>query len=261
MSNKRAISSVVLTGFVFLIILFLPEIFFSLVVTLFIGLGLYEFYTLLEKKTIPVNRPFSILLGAVLPLLFFFKCDANAIIVVCIVVLFILQFTRRQNSNSLLALSAALFGILYIGYCLSFMVKLRQLPGGAEKVIFLLLVTKFGDTGAYLIGTQWGRHKLIPRLSPNKSIEGGLGGLAFSIFVAFLISFLLPGMKPLNIAVIGFSLGILAQGGDLAESLLKRDCRVKDSGKSIPGLGGILDTIDSLIFATPFFYFYLKFLQ
>jgi len=261
MSNKRAISSVILVGFVFFIILFLPEIVFNLILTLFIGLGLYEFYTLLEKKDIPLNRPFGILLGAALPLLFFFKLDANVVIVVYIVALFILQFTRRQNSNSLLALSAALFGILYISYCLSFMVKLRQMPGGIEKVVFLILVTKFGDTGAYLIGTRWGRHKLIPRLSPNKSMEGGLAGLVFSVCIAFLISFLLPGMKPLNIAVIGFSLGVLAQVGDLAESLLKRDCQVKDSGKSIPGLGGVLDTIDSLIFTAPFFYFYLKFLQ
>ena len=260
MSNKRAISSVILVGFVFFIILFLPEIVFNLMLTLFIGLGLYEFYTLLEKKAIPVNRPAGILLGAGLPFLFFFKLDASVVIVVYIAALFILQFTRRQN-NSLLALSAALFGILYIGYCLSFMVKLRQMPGGIERVVFLILVTKFGDTGAYLIGTRWGRHKLMPRLSPNKSIEGGLAGLVFSVCIAFLISFLLPGMKAADIAIIGFGLGVLALVGDLAESLLKRDCQVKDSGKSIPGLGGVLDTIDSLIFTTPFFYFYLKFLQ
>ena len=121
----------------------------------------------------------------------------------------------------------------------------------------LLLITKLGDIGAYLIGSSFGKHPLIPRISPKKTIEGAFGGLLFSVLGA-LASRIFLGFDYLHLILIGLGLGILGQLGDLSESLLKRDCGIKDSGSIFPGMGGVLDEIDSLLFAGPVFYFYLS---
>jgi phosphatidate cytidylyltransferase len=115
-----------------------------------------------------------------------------------------------------------------------------------------------GDVGAYLVGRAFGKHPLIPRISPNKTIEGTIGGLAFSVASALAGKFYLQNFSIPHLLTLGLLLGILAQVGDLAESMLKRDCAVKDSGNSISGFGGMLDIIDSLIFTAPIFYFYVK---
>ena len=124
-------------------------------------------------------------------------------------------------------------------------------------VAFLVLVTKMGDVGAYFVGNIMGRHNLIPRISPHKTIEGTMGGLVFSVLSAVASKSYLPNFSYAHLVVLGILLGILAQVGDLAESLLKRDCAVKDAGGILPGLGGMLDIIDSLLFTTPIFYFYI----
>ena len=121
----------------------------------------------------------------------------------------------------------------------------------------MLLITKLGDIGAYLIGSSFGKHPLIPRISPKKTIEGAFGGLLFSVLGA-LASRIFLGFDYLHLILIGLGLGILGQLGDLSESLLKRDCGIKDSGSIFPGMGGVLDEIDSLLFAGPVFYFYLS---
>jgi phosphatidate cytidylyltransferase len=132
------------------------------------------------------------------------------------------------------------------------------MPQGALLVVFLVLVTKMGDVGAYFMGRFFGRHSLIPRISPHKTIEGTIGGLAFSVVTALAGRLYLPVFSFAHLLTLGLLLGILAQVGDLAESLLKRDCAVKDSGTSISGFGGMLDIIDSLIFTAPIFYCYVK---
>ena len=110
----------------------------------------------------------------------------------------------------------------------------------------------------YFIGRFFGKHSLIPRISPHKTIEGTIGGLIFSVITALAGKLYLPNFSLPHHLTLGFLLGILAQVGDLAESLLKRDCAVKDAGSSISGFGGMLDIIDSLIFTAPIFYCYVK---
>lgn len=138
---------------------------------------------------------------------------------------------------------------------------------GKECLFTLLLITWIGDSGAYIIGTKWGRRKLIPRISPKKSIEGAGGGLVFSLLAALLTRwfFVIPlaskWFNPLDLSithyvVLGLLLGAVGQVGDLAESLLKRDANVKDSSRIIPGHGGLLDVIDSLLFTAPVMYYY-----
>jgi phosphatidate cytidylyltransferase len=131
------------------------------------------------------------------------------------------------------------------------------MAGGLGFLVSLLLITKLGDIGCYLFGTKFGRTPLLPRISPKKSIEGSIGGLLFSVLGAFISKPFLDLAYP-HLFVIGVFLGVLAQLGDLSESLIKRDCGIKDSGNMIPGIGGALDLIDSLLFTGPAFYFYLS---
>jgi phosphatidate cytidylyltransferase len=122
-------------------------------------------------------------------------------------------------------------------------------------------VTKAGDIGAMLFGTLFGKHPLLPKVSPNKSIEGTFGGLVVSSMAAVLMRSFLPDLPHFTvwyIALMGVFFGSLGQLGDLSESLIKRDCNVKDSGNILPGVGGILDAIDSLLFSAPAFYLYMS---
>ncbi len=122
-------------------------------------------------------------------------------------------------------------------------------PRGLAWLVVVLLVTWLGDTGAYLVGRAWGRRPLLPRVSPKKTVEGAIGGLAGSALAAGLgVEVVGLGVNPLLGAAIGAGLGALGQLGDLAESLLKRQVGVKDSGALIPGHGGVLDRIDALLF-------------
>jgi len=140
-------------------------------------------------------------------------------------------------------------------------VKIRFLEEGHKLAGYLLLVTKAGDIGAYLVGSKFGRHKLIPRISPNKSVEGAIGGFLFSIAFAFISRYYLRWVSFSFILVSSILIGVFAQLGDLAESLIKRDYEVKDSSIFLPGLGGMLDVIDSILFTAPVFYIYLTFIM
>ena len=125
-------------------------------------------------------------------------------------------------------------------------------PRGLAWVLVVIVVTWLGDSAAYLVGRSWGRRRLAPRLSPKKTLEGSLGGLAAATIAGVVCVPLFGlGISPLLGAGFGAGLGIIGQVGDLAESLLKRQARVKDSGSLIPGHGGILDRIDAQLFAFP----------
>jgi phosphatidate cytidylyltransferase len=169
--------------------------------------------------------------------------------------------------------AVTLAGMIYGGGTLAFALLLRTLPPGvgggplglrwegAFVLMFPLIVTWMGDSGAYFTGRRFGRRKLIPSVSPKKTVEGGLGGLAGAVGTAALLHLLvlrtIPGLD-LSFAWIlltGFLLGISAQVGDLAESVLKREAGVKDSGSLLPGHGGILDRFDAILFNVPLCWF------
>lgn len=265
---KRTISSVILIAFVAFTVLAAPNWFFCLVLTTMIAMALYEFYTLVERKGIPLFKISGISIGIVVPVSIFFAFEPTKgwelfFIIAVVLTILILQFTRRESSQSIVGVSTTIFGILYISWTFSFVMKLRlitdgYLPSGSYLVAFLLLVTKAGDIGAYIIGTSFGKHSLIPRISPKKSVEGAIGGLIFSVTSAYLSKYYLPTIPVPHLIFLGCLLGVLAQVGDLSESLIKRDCQVKDTSNLIPGLGGVLDLIDSILFAAPALYFYVK---
>lgn len=263
--KKRIVSSVLILSLAGIITFFFPNWAFSILASAMIGCALSEFFSLVEKKGIFVYKYFGILIGMLVPIIIYFHLGTEGyfemepfFIVIACLFTFILLFIRRENSQALASIAVTMLGLLYIAWFFSFFIKLKFLPHGALLVSFLIIVTKMGDVGAYFIGRSLGRHSLIPRISPNKTVEGTIGGLIFSIGAALLGKLYLPNFSYSHLLTLGVLLGILAQVGDLAESLIKRDCDVKDASNNISGFGGILDVIDSLLFTAPIFYFYVK---
>lgn len=152
-------------------------------------------------------------------------------------------------------------GALYIGWLLSYWLDLNLLPQGREWVYLALLAIFANDSGAYFIGRRWGRHKLVPKISPGKTWEGATGGLLSSIAGAVVVFLLLEHLFAFSlpywqVILLGCLVSLFAQLGDSVESLLKRNLEAKDAGNLLPGHGGALDRLDSLIFVAPVVYYY-----
>jgi phosphatidate cytidylyltransferase len=174
------------------------------------------------------------------------------------------QFFSRSNTAGILAISTTLFGLMYVPWLLDFIQKINFFPGveGRFYLVYFIVITKFSDTGAYLVGSLIGKHKMIPRISPGKTWEGFGGALVMSIVVSLLFVYFLGdhmhGMNWQHAVILGLLLGLAAVVGDLIESIFKREAGIKDSGKFFPGIGGILDLLDSLLFNAPIMYLYLR---
>lgn len=173
------------------------------------------------------------------------------------------QLASCPPSATTLATSAVLtFGILYIGVTLGHLLLIRSLGEGIYCIFFLTIVTWCGDTGAYYVGRLWGRHKLAPVISPNKTIEGVVGGMALALLGAIVSRvWFLPSLTFSDCLMLGLILTGAGVLGDLVESAFKRSAGVKDSGQGIPGHGGMLDRLDSLLFTGPTFYYYVMFVK
>jgi phosphatidate cytidylyltransferase len=257
---KRILSSAVLTTLVIFAVFNVWA--FRLVIMFITVLGLYEFFTMLERKNISIYKYVGIGLGSIIPLSIMFQFELTKkwellFIVLALLLLTMMQFKRRQSQGAIVGISTTLFGILYVSWFFSFLVKIRLLDNGVGFLAALLVITKLGDIGAYLVGSRFGRTPLLPRISPNKSIEGSAGGLLFSVLGAIVCKPMLT-FSYSHLVLIGIVLGILAQLGDLSESLMKRDSGIKDSSSIFPGMGGVLDVVDSILFTAPAFYFYIN---
>lgn len=259
MFRQRLLSAVV--WFFIIVLAIRDERIFALCLMALITGGLFEFFSLIEKKGIHIYKYFGMCIGIVIPLSILFRFELTKgwellFIVLALLALFTLQLKRQDNSQAIIGISTTLFGIIYISWFFSFLIKIKYLSGGQGYLAAVILMTKSSDIGAYLIGSRFGRHRLIPRISPKKTIEGSIGGLLFGVFAA-LLSRPFLGFSYGHLCLLGLGIGLLAELGDLSESLIKRDCQVKDSGFLFPGLGGVLDLIDSLLFTAPVFYFYM----
>lgn len=158
-------------------------------------------------------------------------------------------------------IAASIFILIYVGWSLTHIVLLRNIPNGALVLIYLFLVIWSTDTGAYFAGRFLGKTKLAPLVSPNKTIEGAIGGLLLSLLAAFMFNIFFPIFTLPILFVTAFLISVLGQVGDLAESCFKRLAGIKDSGKIIPGHGGILDRFDSTILTAPALFYLLIFLD
>ena len=281
---SRLISSAFLIGLVLGTLFVFPLWAYALVVAWFVAAALYEFFTMVRHRGILVHRPLNVGLGLIFTALVAWRSLVEPGLVpspvpgpgatviswmwdifwpATIVIIFIRQFMRENTFEALGGLATTLFGLAYVAALFSyfFYIRTRHPAQGAWLVLFLVFVTKMGDVGAYAVGNVMGQHTLVPRISPRKTVEGFAGAVVFSAAAAALAQPMLgdqqifgqPATLPLTLLV-GLILGLVGQLGDLAESLLKRDCQVKDTGTLMPGLGGVLDVIDSLLFTAPLFY-------
>jgi phosphatidate cytidylyltransferase len=265
MLKRRVVTGILLSA-VSLVCIFVKPLFVAVAVVL-IALGLYEIFTLMEKKGVPMYKYFGITLGIIIPLSTYLRFQMTKgwellFISLALGTMFVLQFSRRQSTNAVLGISGTIFGIFYIAWFFNFLIKVRMMDHGLALAGFVILVTKGADIGAFVVGSRWGRHSLIPRISPNKTVEGAVGAVVFAAVLAVASKIFLPDWLVFsvpNLVILGVVMGALAILGDLSESLIKRDCGVKDSGNLLPGMGGILDAIDSLLFVAPAFYFFINF--
>jgi len=260
----RLLTGFSIGGFVLWGLLWAPVTVFSIGACAFSALALYELLTILMKKGAQVYRFFGVAMGAIIP--WVVHCQMGRthagevlFIVLSCFSLFLIQFMGEENPRALEGIALTFFGIMYVGWFLSFIIKIRYLADGGWWIFYLLAVTKSADIGAYAAGSLWGKHTLIAHISPKKTVEGTLGGFAASV----LVSLLFVGKLPASFSAVhhvnaGITIAAVAHIGDLAESLIKRYAGVKDSGVILPGFGGFLDIMDSVLFTVPLFYFYLE---
>jgi len=241
--------------------------------------GLAEFYGLVEKRDLVCFKSWGIAGGLLLMIGTFLNLTGKlgtsgpparvndfetSFLILFVLGLCLRQFFSRSNTAGILAISTTLFGLMYIPWLLNFIQKINFFPGvdGHYYLIYFVIITKFSDTGAYVVGSLIGKHKMIPRISPGKTWEGFGGAIAISMLASVVyVHFLghkMPEMNWKHALIIGGLLGLAAVMGDLVESLFKREAGVKDSGKWFPGIGGILDLLDSLLFNAPIMYLYLR---
>jgi len=230
----------------------------------------YEFYRLAEKKQIQPLKIIGLIGGLLIVLNFyFFKNELTLFILSIMVILLLITELFRNKPNALLNQMATLGGLIYPATLFSFLILIRESSPainrsyqyGAKWVFAILISTWICDTAAYFFGKKFGRHKLFPRVSPNKTVEGAISGLVFALLIMGLVKLTFFKTELLrDLLIVGAICGTVGQVGDLVESLFKRDVQLKDSSKLLPGHGGFLDRFDSLFFNAPVAYFYIKYL-
>ena len=242
--------------------------FFLALVDLIILLGLREFYILMKTKG---YEPFEVLgYSCALSISAYAWRQGVAVPLILtgsLLLIMIRELWRREPRRALGHIAVTVFGIMYVGWLGSHLVMMRPFPAslgledslGAHLVFLTALVVWFTDTAAYLAGVAIGRHKLAPRISPKKTIEGAVGGLVGGALAGYLATHWFVGfLTPLAGSLLGLLGAAVGQLGDLVESMLKRDVGLKDSAELIPGHGGVLDRFDSLLFTGPVFYYFFR---
>ncbi|MDH4161519.1 MAG: phosphatidate cytidylyltransferase [Nitrospirota bacterium] len=264
MSGTRVATSVVLIPLLFIIVWVLPPIYFAGLAVVAAVVGLQEFYGMVKARGLKPLETIGFLLGAVL-ILEFSRTGMQRLgydLVLTFSVLAVLcarLFSRRPVEGALEEIAVTLLGVLYVALLFGFQVAIHRGSQGKYWLMFMYLVIWASDTGAYYVGSAFGKHRLYEKISPKKSVEGLAGGVAASVLVAVLCKlWLVKGLGWGPAIALGAVLALVGTVGDLAESLLKRSAGVKDSGALIPGHGGILDRMDSMLFAAPVLYYYLK---
>lgn len=266
---KRILVSIVAIP-VIVIVSYFGRYYFLIFVIIISVVSYYEFLNFCKKKDIGANLWLAtIILFLLLINQYKHFVDFYSIIIVSSLLLLIIELFRNKGS-AILNLGTTYLGIFYIGLFSTTLIALREFyPNvdglyirGGYLIIALLASIWLGDSAAYYGGTAFGKHKLFPRVSPNKSWEGAVLGFMFSVGAMILAKLvILDFLSWNNVIIIGTIIGTIGQIGDLVESLLKRDSTVKDSSAIIPGHGGVFDRFDSLLFVAPAVWFYLRYIS
>jgi len=249
-----------------------PLPWFTVLVVIWGLLAILEFYRLIATSKVPPLTYF----GLLWTLLFILSRDSDLLFILephfdlnlltpllltsAVMLSLIWLLLRAQKEKTFISWAWTMAGILYVGWLLSYLVALRGLDDGRNWLFFALFITFASDSAAFLIGKTLGRHRLAPQVSPNKTWEGAIGGIIGAVIASLF--FILP--TPLNLQLswgqamlLGLLVSIFGQLGDLVESLFKRNMGVKESGRLIPGHGGFLDRMDSVVFAGIVVYYYV----
>src|SRR5438309_8736102 len=277
----RFISTIALWSIALLIAFSGFEILFWLLISVFGLIGLLEFYRMLDHRGLPNFKITGLICGTIMlgGSFHYFSTIGPASsydFEVAVLLFFLLtvfgrqMFARLRHDEPLQTMAYTLFGLLYVLWLFNFITKIvyltpRSSTGqltGQFYVLYLIAVTKFADMGAYLTGSAIGRHLIVPHISGKKTWEGFLGAIVFALLCSLGLFKLMPGHLPAltwtHATILGLFLGFAAVVGDLAESIIKRSTDVKDSGNLLPGIGGALDLLDSLLFTAPLLFFYLR---
>jgi phosphatidate cytidylyltransferase len=267
MKYARELTALVLSPIAIYVVGWAPSYVFDATVALIASLALYEFLILGRRKgyKLPIILCILVMLFIILAFVLEPISVEMGVFLTLLVVPASYVFSRGALDDALPSSAVAVMATLYVGMLAGSLIRLHNdFPRniGAKLVFFLLLVVWLGDAGAYYIGKRFGRHSMSPRISPKKTVEGGIGGIAVAIATAVIIHFtFFPEIPLLHAAIAGIVLSIAGVIGDLAESMWKRSAAVKDSGTLIPGHGGFLDRFDSVFYTAPILYVYWVLIQ
>ncbi len=268
MHLKRWITALVLVPLLILLICFGGTLWLAVVINVVCMVALWEYFGIVvhSHRGMPAMNFFLLAIitatGIVWSAYYRSMGALLDIIVLNVVISGMLSVFRFKSDPPVCELVfRQVAGVIYVPLFLSYLLFIRNGRDGISWLFLLFIVVFIGDTGAYYVGSYFGRHKLCPKVSPNKTVEGALGGLLAGLGAGALYkSFLLPGL-PWALGLLCFlSINIAGQMGDLFESQLKRVAQIKDSGKLLPGHGGVLDRIDALLFAAPVAYIFKAYL-
>ncbi len=257
--KQRLITAAIALPLLILLLAYASSAVFAFFVTLIVFAALLEFNRMgMKQDQLEIQWVAALVGAAIVPLFFLHQLALLYLYLSGFFLLFALYFLLRPSCLTRVHLHFGwiCLGIIYVALLMGHLVLLRLLDDGRQWIFLTLIVIMSCDTCAYVIGSRFGKRKLYPLISPNKSIEGGIGGVGGAVLGALiskLLFFSSIGLWPA--ILVGVVLGVVGQIGDLFESMLKRACGVKDSGNMIPGHGGILDRLDSLLFAFPLVYY------
>lgn len=264
MLYKRVITGLLFLPIFYLIVWELPPVYFMALVLAAVVVGQYEFYRMAKTRGSHPNPVLGIALGALMVLEFYRPLfpELGTFLPVAVSVLLIMSarlFSSRPVDGAIEDVASTFLGVFYVAMLYAYQVGVRTGVDGKQWLVFLYLIIWASDIGAYSIGIPFGKHRLYEKVSPKKSVEGLLGALIGAMAAALLCrAWFMPFIGVGEAISIALILAIVGTVGDLVESLFKRAAGVKDSGGILPGHGGILDRMDSMLFAAPVLYYYLS---
>jgi phosphatidate cytidylyltransferase len=261
--TKRWITGIAVVPVLFAAVYFCPVTVFAVIIALIIAGGAIEYGNMIFGGKFGPEKAELVVLCLVIPLAASlgdvrFMLFATTLAFAASFLLHL--FRSKDGKPDIEVLAGTVLGLIYISFMVSHIVLIRHLEHGVQWVFFIILLSFSSDISAYYVGTSLGKRKLMPSVSAGKTVEGALGAIAGSILgCAVFVSIFFHELSLLHAVILGFFGSILGQLGDLCESSIKRSFATKDSGSLLPGHGGVLDRLDSLIFIIPFVYYYSLF--
>lgn len=253
--------------------------YFLALIELGIFLGVYEFCDILRERGLAPYKSLAILASLILGFNAYFQSHLFTVFTISmlIITVSIAELLRKKQQEAIFHISGTVFGVIYVGWLFSHLILLMQMPEvleplsyknifdieiklGTSLALLPFVLTWVNDTSAFFTGRKFGKSKLFPSISPNKTWEGVIGGAVGTIIAAFIYQqTYAPYLSWFDCVVLGGGVALVAPVGDLVESMIKRDVKLKDASKTIPGHGGFLDRFDSMLLTAPLIFYYLRF--